>query len=83
MEAGVKHIVLAVSYRAEMLEHEMNEEAKRVSRRLEVSIIISRNIWMSKWEFYLLFNSQTYIVTGPQYRHILGVKPTHDDSLPH
>ena len=31
--AGVKHIVLAVSYRAEMLEHEMQEEAKRVSGR--------------------------------------------------
>ena len=29
--AGVKHIVLAVSYRAEMLEAEMKAEADRVS----------------------------------------------------
>ena len=31
LQAGVKHIVLAVSYRAEMLEQEMTVEAQKVS----------------------------------------------------
>ncbi len=34
-QAGVKQIVLAVSYRAEMLEKEMKEQEERVSERHE------------------------------------------------
>ena len=30
MQAGVKHIILAVSYNAEMLEEEMREQETRV-----------------------------------------------------
>ena len=33
-QAGVKHVILAVSYRAELLEKRMNEEARRVSSHL-------------------------------------------------
>ena len=31
LQAGVKHVILAVSYRAEMLEAEMKEQEERVS----------------------------------------------------
>lgn len=31
LKAGVKHIILAVSYRAEMLEKEMKQQQDRVS----------------------------------------------------
>ena len=34
LQAGVKHIVLAVSYRAEMLEQEMTVEAQKVSSEI-------------------------------------------------
>ena len=30
MQAGVKHVILAVSYRAELLEKEMKEQEQRV-----------------------------------------------------
>lgn len=31
IQAGVQHVILAVSYRAELLEKEMKEQEKRVS----------------------------------------------------
>ena len=31
VQAGVKHVILAVSYRAELLEKEMKEQESRVS----------------------------------------------------
>lgn len=31
LQAGVKHVILAVSYRAELLEKEMKEQESRVS----------------------------------------------------
>ena len=31
VQAGVQHVILAVSYRAELLEKEMKEQEKRVS----------------------------------------------------
>jgi len=33
LQAGVKHVILAVSYRAEMLENEMREQEAKVSGR--------------------------------------------------
>ena len=36
-QAGVKHVILAVSYRAELLEKEMREQEERVSILLILS----------------------------------------------
>ena len=39
LQAGVKHVILAVSYRAEMLEKEMKAQETRVSDRQKCSLV--------------------------------------------
>ena len=38
-QAGVKHVVLAVSYRAELLEQEMKQQETKVSFMIYMSIV--------------------------------------------
>ena len=44
-QAGVKHVILAVSYRAELLEKRMNEEAQRVSSHFFLPTRPSTSMW--------------------------------------